>query len=119
MDWPAVEVAELAIPVETAFELLLAVMTVVVTWLELWLMVVRWLNEPTNTLSASRSGRTSPVWASSSCMLSSDMMLPFFFLFRFPIPTACGHRGVCAPDLGQARTCRIKREISHDPMVDA
>src|SRR5438445_5987515 len=92
--WLAEEWAELkALPSTWAFEPLFALTTV--TWLVLW------LNEPNAkpTASASRSGRTSPVWASSSCMLSSDMMLPFFFLFRFPTPTSCGHRGVAHTDL--------------------
>ena len=81
--WLAEERAELRTACDTeALELLdaetVVLCTVVVLLVVLWLMVVRWLNEPTNTLSASRSGSTSPVWASSSCMLSSDMLLPFF-----------------------------------------
>src|SRR5437762_5138926 len=64
--WLAEERAELRTACDTeALELLVAV--TVVVWVVLWLMVVWWLNEPTNTLSASRSGSTSPVWASSSC----------------------------------------------------
>jgi len=61
----------LAKPNEVAFEESLAL--TVVTWLVrllvvLWLLIwVAWLPKPIATAdSASRSGRTSPVWASSS-----------------------------------------------------
>src|SRR6266704_5342887 len=90
----AEETAVIPKPTAVAFEKSFAF--TLVTWVT-W---VAWLRGPNAMAdSASRSGRTSPSSASSSCMLSSDIMLPFFFLLDFRYPRLAGTGGFARADL--------------------